>query len=203
MAEHIKSHRINEVFHSEMCGRDRLEYRLIAFDAWLKNMRPLWNHVDDFESVPLFDNRHGIVQYSAIEAFEKIVVFPVEMLLNGQPIGWTSIYNISDVDVRIRGLYVLPEFRGRGLGFRLCDAAISLWPLPWSRCFGLWRSTAYPRLQKHWKMKMVEGYLPRAVLTPTSSGYKPNTEFEVIFGYRDFNTDSHSQSISSQQILED
>lgn len=163
-----------------------VELETIPFEKWREKIWPLWPQARFPEEISPIDNTYGIMTYVGREIFEKVLLFPIEMKLDGKAIGWTSIYNISDEDVRIRGLYVLPEFRGRGLGYRLCDHAISLWPEPWRRCFGFWRTTAFPSLEKNWGLRRCPGYEPRTIRVPKNGGLAKVDDYQIVWGVKEF-----------------
>jgi len=52
--------------------------------------------------------------------------------LNHVPLpAYTSVYNISDTHLRLRGIYTEPEFRGQHLVTPMLEWACNLFPEPW------------------------------------------------------------------------
>jgi GNAT superfamily N-acetyltransferase len=90
----------------------------------------------------------------------SIVCFPIACELEGQRVGWTSVYNISSEAVRVRGIYVLPEYRSSGVGFQMVRYAMSLWPKPWRTCFMHARTGNLERYLK-WGFAVAPGHSPR------------------------------------------
>lgn len=109
-----------------------IKCRIITTEEWRKAIIQLWDWNEDYHWVPLFHNAMGLVQYTGAELFERLIVFPIQVEVDGVPAGWVKAWNISDTHVRIQGFYVKPEFRGLGLFFKLYEYACSLWPTPWA-----------------------------------------------------------------------
>lgn len=87
------------------------------------------------ESVGLLNNPFNIIQYTGREIFDKVLCFPTALKLsNGQLVSWTCPFNISDTTIRMRGIYVHPDYRKNGYARIMIDEALSLWPKGWNRC---------------------------------------------------------------------
>ena len=124
-----------------------------------------------------------MLQYYGRELSSRVLYFPVCARFSNQSVAWALTYNISDTHIRIRGLFVEPEHRGKGIGPALCDYAVSLWPSPWFRCVGYWRDDSFTRLAKSWGLQPVESVQPRVRITGDQrkiEGYK------LILAYKDF-----------------
>ncbi len=124
---------------------DKLIFKIIPFDEWRRMIATLWLMDGSYGFIPPIINGYGQMQYCGKEVFRRIVLFPIAAEYEGEQVGWTSIYNISDEAVRVRGIYVLPEFRSSGVGFRMSNYAMSLWPAPWKYCFMYARSSNLDR----------------------------------------------------------
>jgi GNAT superfamily N-acetyltransferase len=105
-----------------------LSFEVIPFAQWRSAIAPLWNMEGAVERIPATVNGHGQLRYVGRELFERVLFFPIAARHVGRQVGWTSIYNISDEALRVRGIYVLPELRSYGIGRRLVSFAESLWP---------------------------------------------------------------------------
>lgn len=163
----------------------KVEISIVPFAHWREGISELWSHLPSVDSISPFDNAHGIIDYSGSKIFERMICFPLEMTLNNRPIGWVSTYNISETAIRIRGLYVKPEFRGSGLGFKMCDVAVAMWPEKFLRCYGLWRDSAFPVLERKWGLIQVPGYVPRPIslYNPKTKTFEP-AKYKVIYAYK-------------------
>lgn len=118
-------------------------FKDISFPLW----REAWSQVYKTEpeySPELFEGLHqmslksrswGRLQYVGSEFYERTLIMPLAMIVDGKEIGWTCPFNTSDTTLRLRGTYILPEYRGRGLGRKLVEHALSLWPEPWNHCW--------------------------------------------------------------------
>jgi len=112
-----------------------VELTTIGFSEWRRQIAPLWGMESSSQLIQHTANGHGQMQYVGREQFRRVILFPIAAELEGRRIAWTSTYNISDEAVRVRGIYVLPEFRDRGIGHLMTNHALALWPAPWKRCF--------------------------------------------------------------------
>jgi hypothetical protein len=108
-----------------------VEHEIIPFNEWRRHIQPLWPWNTDWHWIPVIHNPHGMIQYAGEEAFERIIMFPVMCSVGGVPAAFTSVYNISDTHLRIRGIYVKPEFRGQHLVTPMLEWACNLFPDPW------------------------------------------------------------------------
>jgi GNAT superfamily N-acetyltransferase len=113
----------------------KLEMKFVPFSEWRRDIAPLWSMegADRFIA-PTIDG-FGQMQFAGKEKFSKVLVYPITAELDGERVGWTSIYNISNEAVRVRGIYVLPHHRSSGIGYAMVKYAASLWPLPWKHCY--------------------------------------------------------------------
>src|SRR4051812_41680886 len=101
------------------------------------------------------------MQYVGQEFFSKILLFPIVAEYEDERIGWTSIYNISDTALRVRGIYVLPEFRSNGVGRSMVNFAIGLWPATWRTCYMYSRESNVERY-KRWGFDVVPSFSLRS-----------------------------------------
>ena len=134
-----------------------ISFSIIPFAEWRKEIAPLWLMEGSFKRIPPILNAHGQMQYSGRELFERVLLFPIAATLSGERIAWTSVYNISDTAVRVRGIYVNPEFRSNGIGRSMVEYAISLWPEQWSNCFMYARASNVERYAR-WGFRPVKSY---------------------------------------------
>ena len=118
-----------------------VEFKVIEFNEWRRRICPLWSWIDDWHHIPIINNPYGMIQYTGLDAFERMIVFPIMCTVDGVPAAYTNVYNISDTHIRIRGIYVEPEFRGRRLVAPMLDYACGLFPEPWHTLIGYYRTT--------------------------------------------------------------
>jgi GNAT superfamily N-acetyltransferase len=138
-----------------------IELEIIPFAEWRQGIAPLWLMQGSYTKVHPTLNGHGQMQYIGRELFERILLFPVTASHGGRRIGWTSIYNISDSALRIRGVYVAPEFRSNGVGRAMVEYAIGLWPSEWSDCFMYARASNIQRYER-WGFEVVRSFRLRS-----------------------------------------
>lgn len=119
----------------EKYSEDSIRIVYMEFHQWRTEISPLWVKENNIESITTFLNGFGQIQYAGRELFSKILIYPLAIEINGARVGWTSCYNISDTAIRIRGIYILDAYRNKGLGRRLVEHAMSIWPKPWNSCF--------------------------------------------------------------------
>jgi GNAT superfamily N-acetyltransferase len=141
--------------------RSKLELRIIPFSEWRREISPLWLMEGSYTQVTHTLNGYGQMQYVGREYFQRVLLFPIAAELEGERIGWTSIFNTSDEAVRVRGIYVLPEFRSNGVGWTMVHYAMSLWPDSWKRCFMYARASNVERYQR-WGFTIVPDHSHRS-----------------------------------------
>lgn len=139
---------------------DRLGLGVIPFAEWRREIAPLWLAQGAVAWIPPVLNGHGQLRYAGTELLRRVLLFPVAAELDGRRIGWTSVYNLSDEAVRVRGIYVLPEFRAMGVGRRLVAFATGLWPSPWRSCL-IYARSANVALYERWGFAPVPGHHER------------------------------------------
>jgi GNAT superfamily N-acetyltransferase len=129
----------------------------IPFSEFQQGIAPLWRNESDPTSIPIYNNPYGIFRYDDLEQRDRVIFNGVKFTEtpDGPPLAYSSIYNISPNILRIRGIYVLPEFRNRGIGHRLVSDFWSLFPNSFNRIVGFWRDDSYERFMQHSKMKIV------------------------------------------------
>jgi hypothetical protein len=135
-----------------------VEYKIVTFDEWRQQIQPLWDWNTDWHWIPIINNPYGMVQYHGVDTFVNTIVFPIMCTVDGVPAAYTNVYNISDTHIRIRGIYVEPEFRGQKLVSPMLDYAVSLFPDPWHTCIGYYRNTNIDYFLKIWFDEKVPGY---------------------------------------------
>jgi GNAT superfamily N-acetyltransferase len=140
-----------------MSGPSGLRIKIMAFAEWRREISPLWLMEGSYRFIPRTIDGYGQMQYVGTELLQRILLFPICAEYEGERIGWTSIYNISDQAVRVRGIYVLPEFRSNGVGRSMVNFAMDLWPAPWKRCFMYARASNIERY-KRWGFTISPGH---------------------------------------------
>ena len=135
-----------------------IEYHIISFDEWRQRIQPLWEWNSDWHWIPIINNPYGMVQYHGHSVFVRTIIFPIMCTVDGEPAAYTNIYNISDTHVRLRGIWVEPEFRGQRLVAPMLDYAVSLWPEPWHTCIGYYKPHNIDYFLKIWFDERIEWY---------------------------------------------
>jgi GNAT superfamily N-acetyltransferase len=138
-----------------------VEFKVIDFDEWRQRMQPLWPWNNDWHWIPIINNPYGQIQYTGCEAFKRVIMFPVMCTVNGTPAAYTSVFNISDTHLRLRGVYTEPEFRGQGLVAPMLDWACNLFPEPWHTAIGYGRETSLDYFLKVWFDEVMPNYSSR------------------------------------------
>ena len=138
----------------------RLRCGPLDFETWRREIAPLWHMEGAADMIAPTVNGHGQMQYCGRELAERVRVLPVAAELDGMRVAWTSIYNISDQGLRLRGIYVLPQWRSCGIGRRLVAHAVDQWPTAWNRVFLYARSENVERYRR-WGFAVVPGHGPR------------------------------------------
>jgi len=128
---------------------------IISWQEFQEGIAPLWNAKDP-TTIPIFNNPYGIIQYD-ISKWKDIIYFPCEYVVNNNVVGYISIYNLSDVHIRPRGIYIKPEYRGRALGHQMQSDCWDLFPKTFYRAFIWSRSENVDRFCKHSGMNIVPG----------------------------------------------
>ena len=128
---------------------------LVTWDAFQEGIAPLWKVIPN--TIPIFNNPYSIIQYDESVWHTDIVYFPAKYVVDGKTVGYISIYNLSDMHIRPRGIYILPEYRGQGLGHEMQTAAWDLFPKSFYRAFIWSREENVERFSQHSNMKIVPG----------------------------------------------
>ena len=150
-------------------ARERLCFREIDFALWRQEIAPLWHMEGAAHLVSPMVNGYGQLQYCGREIHARVRHVPLAAELDGTRIAWTSIYNISDEALRLRGIYVLPEWRSNGVGRALVGHAVSLWPAGFDRVF-LYARIANVGRYRRWGFEIVPGHVPRSHRTGIEGG---------------------------------
>jgi GNAT superfamily N-acetyltransferase len=101
--------------------------KVIPWSEFAQGIAKHWRS-ENPSTIPIWNNPFGIVQYPRAQWATDILCFPCTWIEDGQRVGYTSVYNISDHVLRTRGVYVLPEYRGRGIGPKMMRASWDLFP---------------------------------------------------------------------------
>jgi GNAT superfamily N-acetyltransferase len=169
--------------------RERIE--VIPWCEFQKGIAPLW-HSTDPATIPIFNNPYGIIQYDKKLWSSKIIYFPAKYVVNDTTVGYISIYNLSDIHIRPRGIYILPEYRGKGFGHRMQEAAWNLFPETFYRAFIWSREENVERFYAHSKMNVVPG---------GSNIWSDYSEIYMFFMYRDRHTKPTAEEIKHNQLF--
>ena len=135
-----------------------VQHSVIPFDEWRQHIQPLWPWQKDWHWIPIINNPYGMVQYTGVESFWRVITFPVMTMVDGEPACFTNIYNISDTHLRIRGIYCKPEFRGKGYVAPMLDWACQLFPEPWHTVIGYYRNMTADYFLKIWCDENMPGF---------------------------------------------
>lgn len=125
--------------------------RPITFAEWREKIAPMWDV--EPQSIPIVNNPYRVIQYPVGEWHHRICFIPVEYAEDGVVVGYNSIYNVSDTTLRFRGIYVLPEHRGRGVGHRMCLKTAGLFQAPFHRVIGFYKAAGVQRFLDHGEMR--------------------------------------------------
>lgn len=144
-----------------MPTRERLCFTVLPFTTWRREIAPLWHMEGAARFLGPLIGGYGQMQYCGEELATRVRCVPLAAELDGERVAWTSIYNLSDQALRLRGIYVLPVWRANGIGRALVDHAVSLWPARWDRVFLYARLPNVERYRR-WGFDVVPGNLPRS-----------------------------------------
>jgi len=133
----------------------KTKLNIIPWNEFQIGIAPLWNSTNP-KTIPIFNNPYGIIQLP-IEQWKDIIYFPCEYVVNEKVVGYISIYNLSDIHIRPRGIYIKPEHRGRALGHQMQVACWNLFPKSFYRAFIWSRAENVDRFCKHSKMNVLPG----------------------------------------------
>jgi len=138
-----------------------LTFEIIPFADWRAGIAPLWNMEGAESRIAMAINGHGQLRYAGRELARRVLFFPIAAAWRGQRVGWTSVYNVSDEALRVRGIYVLPEMRSQGVGRRMVEFAESLWPASFGRTLLYARASNIERYRR-WGFAAVPDHALRA-----------------------------------------
>ena len=138
----------------------RLRFVDLPFETWRREIAPLWHMEGSVHLITPLVNGFGQLQYAGPELPARVRFLPLAAELDGVRIGWTSIYNISDQALRLRGLLVEPQWRSNGIGRALVTHAVSRWPGSFDRVF-LYARTINVERYRRWGFEVVPGHRPR------------------------------------------
>jgi|TARA_R110001606_G_scaffold398651_1_gene578219 hypothetical protein len=128
---------------------------IISWKEFQQGIAPLWDSTEP-ETIPIFNNPYGIIQYDSAK-WKDIIYFPCEYISNNKVVGYISIYNLSDVHIRPRGIYIKPEYRGHALGHQMQKDCWDLFPKSFYRAFIWSRIENVERFIQHSNMNVVPG----------------------------------------------
>jgi len=134
-----------------MMPSEKLE--IIPWSNFQKGIAPLWKTKP--KSIPIFNNPFHIIEYPQHMWHTSIVLFPVRYMVDDEPVAYSCVYNLSDMLIRTRGIFVLEQHRGKGYGHKIQQAQWDLFPKTFHRAFGFWREDSAPRFQKYSNMDIV------------------------------------------------
>lgn len=143
-----------------MPAHARLRFVMLRFAQWRQEIAPLWHMEGSTRFISPLVNGYGQLQYAGAELVTRVRLIPLAAELDGERIAWTSIYNISDEALRLRGIYVLPAWRSNGIGRVLVEHAIDLWPPVFDRVF-LYARLHNVEIYRRWGFDIVPGHSPR------------------------------------------
>lgn len=106
--------------------------KIIDWPTFQQGMATHWR-AEDPATIPIWNNPFGIVQYSRDQWLANVLCFPCAWEEDGKFVAFTSVYNISHHVLRTRGVYVLPEYRGRGIGPKLMRESWNCFPATFYR----------------------------------------------------------------------
>lgn len=141
-------------------ARMRLRFVEMPFETWRREIAPLWHMEGSAHLITPLVNGFGQLQYAGPELPARVRYVPLAAELDGRRIAWTSIYNISDQALRLRGILVEPQWRSNGIGRALVTHAVSLWPSRFDRVF-LYARTPNLERYRRWGFEIVPGHRPR------------------------------------------
>ena len=121
---------------------------IINHEDYRKGIIDLYpEYLKRYQMKPILSNPYGMVQYISTEIFDNILLFPIKITYNGLDAGFTCVYNISDTHIRMDGIYIRYDFRGKGLVKHMVKYAASLWPEPWDTMVGWLNDSAFRSLE--------------------------------------------------------
>lgn len=138
----------------------RLRFVMLRFAQWRQEIAPLWHMEGSARFISPLVNGYGQLQYTGAELVTRVRMMPLAAELDGVRIAWTSIYNISDEALRLRGIYVLPAWRSNGIGRALVEHALGHWPDSFDRVF-LYARLRNVEIYRRWGFEIVPGHAPR------------------------------------------
>ncbi len=121
---------------------------IIPWKDFQAAIAPMWG-IEDAASIPIINNPYRVISYPVEEWPTKVLHYPLRFVEDGQTKGYTCVYNVSDTVVRIRGIYILPEFRGSGAGMRMTQAALGMFPIGFNRLIGFFKETTAQKFIDH------------------------------------------------------
>lgn len=124
--------------------------KIIKWSNFQKGIAPLWDSSEP-QTIPIFNNPYGIIQYD-VSDWKDIIYFPCEYKVGNEVVGYISIYNLSDIHIRPRGIYIKPKYRGNGLGHRMQKECWDLFPKTFYRAFIWSREENLERFCEHSNM---------------------------------------------------
>ena len=133
----------------------KTKLNIIKWNEFQKGIAPLWKSTNP-KTIPIFNNPYSIIQYDKSK-WKDIIYFPCEYVVDDIIVGYISIYNLSDIHIRPRGIYIKPEYRGKGLGHMMQKDCWNLFPKSFYRAFIWSRAENLERFCKHSNMFILPG----------------------------------------------
>jgi GNAT superfamily N-acetyltransferase len=107
---------------------------IISWHDFQIGIAPLWK-IEDPSQVPIYNNPFGLIQFKKELIHTNLIYFPCRYIYNNKVVGFISIYNLSYLHIRPRGIYILPEYQGKGLGHKMQKLSWKLFPNTFYRTF--------------------------------------------------------------------
>lgn len=145
---------------TRVAARARLRFVMLRYAQWRQEIAPLWHMEGSTRFISPLVNGYGQLQYAGAELVTRVRLMPLAAELDGERIAWTSVYNISDQALRLRGIYVLPAWRSNGIGRALVEHALGHWPANFDRVF-LYARLGNVEIYRRWGFDVVPGHFPR------------------------------------------
>jgi hypothetical protein len=127
---------------------------VIPWREFQNSIAPMWG-IDDPATIPIINNPYRVIQFDPSRWTSNIIHYPIRYIENGVVKGYTCVYNVSRTVVRIRGIFILPEYRGNGAGMRMTKAVMSLFPTGFNRMVGFFKETTMQSFIDHCSFKPV------------------------------------------------
>lgn len=130
---------------------------IIPWSDFQNEIAEMWG-VDNPISIPIINNPYRVIDYPLEQWRDEMLYFPIAFSEEGIIKGFTMFYNVSNSVIRVRGIYIKPEYRGAGAGHRMVEQGWNeLFPASFTRLIGFYREEGVERFLRHGGMKVLEG----------------------------------------------